>query len=90
LKDATHQREKLIAEAKQAWKRKQEASSDTTREHHSIKCGSLHFETWILAHATQFLMTLQSLLITYFPVITDPEDPHFDFERLITKWEKSS
>lgn len=53
LKDATHQREKLITEAKQAWKRKQEASSDTT-------------------------------------LITDPEDPHFDLERLIAQWEKSS
>lgn len=55
LKDATHQREKLIAEAKQAWKRKQEASSDTTREHHSINYGSLSFEARILAHAPNSL-----------------------------------
>jgi len=54
LKDATHHREKLIAEAKQAWKRKQEASSDTTREHHSIKCGSLSFAAQILAHAVPY------------------------------------
>jgi hypothetical protein len=54
LNDATHQRQKLIAEAKQAWKRKQEASRDTTREHHSIKCGSFSFEARILAHAVPY------------------------------------
>jgi F-type H+-transporting ATP synthase subunit e len=36
LQDATFRREKLIAEAKQAWKGKQEASIDTTREHYPI------------------------------------------------------
>ncbi|KAF8913189.1 ATP synthase E chain-domain-containing protein [Gymnopilus junonius] len=51
--EAIHQREKLIAEAKDAWKRKQEASSDTN-------------------------------------LVTDPEDPRFDLEKLIAKWEKSS
>ncbi|PPQ64347.1 hypothetical protein CVT26_002230 [Gymnopilus dilepis] len=51
--EAVHHREKLIAEAKDAWKRKQEALSDTN-------------------------------------LITDPEDPRFDLEKLIAKWEKSS
>ena len=54
LNDATHQREKLVAEAKQAWKRKQEASSDTTREHHSITCGSLSLEARTPAHAVPY------------------------------------
>lgn len=34
--EAVHQREKLIAEAKDAWKRKQEASSDTNRTYHVL------------------------------------------------------
>ncbi|TFK56471.1 hypothetical protein OE88DRAFT_1729962 [Heliocybe sulcata] len=45
-----HERERLIAEAKEAWKRKQETSKDS--------------------------------------IVTDPEDPHFDLEKLIAKWEK--
>ncbi|KDR85527.1 hypothetical protein GALMADRAFT_234451 [Galerina marginata CBS 339.88] len=53
LSEAAHHREKLIAEAKEAWKRKQSALSDTT-------------------------------------LVTDPEDPRFDLEKLIAKWEKSS
>ncbi|KAF4623049.1 hypothetical protein D9613_002285 [Agrocybe pediades] len=53
LDDAAHHREKLIAEAKDAWKRKQQASTATT-------------------------------------LITDPEDPRFDLEKLLVSWEKSS
>ncbi|KJA28600.1 hypothetical protein HYPSUDRAFT_34039 [Hypholoma sublateritium FD-334 SS-4] len=53
LDNAVHSREKLIAEAKEAWKRKQDPANDTT-------------------------------------LITDPEDPHFDLEKLIAKYEKSS
>ncbi|KAF8963942.1 ATP synthase E chain-domain-containing protein [Flammula alnicola] len=53
LNDAAHHQEKLIAEAKEAWKRKKDAANDTT-------------------------------------LITDPEDPRFDLEKLIAKWEKSS
>ncbi|KAI0348105.1 hypothetical protein BDW22DRAFT_1479969 [Trametopsis cervina] len=50
---AIHEREHLIAEAKEAWKRKQEGSKKDS-------------------------------------IITDPEDPHFDLEKLISKWEKES
>ncbi|EAU92348.2 hypothetical protein CC1G_00567 [Coprinopsis cinerea okayama7 len=53
LEHAAQHQEKLIAEAKAAWKRKQEAASDSD-------------------------------------VVTDPEDPRFDLEKLIAKWEKSS
>ncbi|KAI0652364.1 ATP synthase E chain-domain-containing protein [Trametes meyenii] len=49
---AIHEREHLIAEAKDAWKKKQESN----------KGG----------------------------VVTDPEDPRFDLEKLIAKWESDS
>ncbi|KAF9535729.1 ATP synthase E chain-domain-containing protein [Crepidotus variabilis] len=53
LEEATHNREKLIHEAKEAWKRKLEVSKDTA-------------------------------------LVTDPEDPRFDLDKLIAKWEQSS
>ncbi|KAI0931402.1 hypothetical protein AcW1_001190 [Taiwanofungus camphoratus] len=49
---AVHEREHLIAQAKEAWKKKQEGAKDG--------------------------------------VITDPEDPRFDLEKLIAKWESES
>ncbi|GBE77523.1 ATP synthase E chain-domain-containing protein [Sparassis latifolia] len=49
---AIHEREHLIAQAKEAWKKQQEGSKDG--------------------------------------VITDPEDPGFDLEKLIAKWESES
>jgi len=49
---AIHEREHLIAQAKEAWKKKQEGSKDGA--------------------------------------ITDPEDPRFDLEKLIKKWETES
>jgi len=49
---AVHEREHLIAQAKDAWKKKQEGG----------KSG----------------------------VVTDPEDPRFDLEKLIAKWEAES
>ncbi|TBU34407.1 ATP synthase E chain-domain-containing protein [Dichomitus squalens] len=49
---AIHEREHLIEEAKEAWKKKQESS----------KGG----------------------------VVTNPEDPNFDLEKLIAKWESDS
>ncbi|KAF5380316.1 hypothetical protein D9757_007942 [Collybiopsis confluens] len=52
LQHAAHEREQLIAEAKDAWKRKQASASDN--------------------------------------LITDPEDPRFDLEKLIAKWETTS
>jgi len=47
-----HEREHLIAQAKEAWRKKQEGSKDG--------------------------------------VVTDPEDPKFDLEKLIAKWESES
>ncbi|KZT27546.1 hypothetical protein NEOLEDRAFT_1130522 [Neolentinus lepideus HHB14362 ss-1] len=47
---AIHERERLIVEAKEAWKRKQETGKDG--------------------------------------IVTDPEDPRFDLEKLLEKWEK--
>ncbi|KIM88779.1 hypothetical protein PILCRDRAFT_813754 [Piloderma croceum F 1598] len=49
---AIHQRQDLIAEAKEAWRKKREGSKDD--------------------------------------VVTDPEDPRFDLEKLIAKWESDS
>ncbi|KIK71695.1 hypothetical protein GYMLUDRAFT_33852 [Collybiopsis luxurians FD-317 M1] len=53
LQHAAHEREHLIAEAKEAWKRKQASKGSSD-------------------------------------VITDPEDPRFDLEKLIAKWEATS
>lgn len=51
VQDAVHEREQLIAQAKEAWKKKQASKTSD---------GS---------------------------VITDPEDPRFDLEKLLSKWE---
>ncbi|KAN0121612.1 ATP synthase E chain domain containing protein [Russula decolorans] len=48
---AKHERETLIAQAKEAWKQKQAGNKDG--------------------------------------VISDPEDPRFDLEKLVAKWEAS-
>lgn len=53
LEHALHSREHLIAEAKEAWKRKQEDAKSSS-------------------------------------VMTDPEDPRFDLEKLLTKYENAS
>ncbi|KAI0803162.1 ATP synthase E chain-domain-containing protein [Irpex lacteus] len=50
---AIQEREHLIAEAKEAWKKKQQGTKKDD-------------------------------------IITDPEDPKFDLEKLIAKWEKES
>ncbi|KAI0690746.1 ATP synthase E chain-domain-containing protein [Cytidiella melzeri] len=50
---AIHEREHLIAEAKEAWKKKQEGSKKDS-------------------------------------IVTDPEDPKFDLEKLMEKWEKDA
>ncbi|KAG1797599.1 ATP synthase E chain-domain-containing protein [Suillus subaureus] len=49
---AIHQREQLIAQAKDAWRHKQESANGSDG------------------------------------VITNPEDPRFDLEKLVAKWEK--
>ncbi|KAJ3895356.1 ATP synthase E chain-domain-containing protein [Lentinula edodes] len=54
VQHAAHDREHLIAEAKEAWKKKQTPARSSD------------------------------------DVITDPEDPRFDLEKLIAKWEKAT
>ncbi|KAG7099893.1 hypothetical protein E1B28_001694 [Marasmius oreades] len=51
VQNAVHEREHLIAQAKEAWKKKQAPTSSNDG------------------------------------VITDPEDPRFDLEKLLIKWE---
>jgi F-type H+-transporting ATP synthase subunit e len=69
LQHAAHDRERLIAEAKTAWKRQQDAGKDD-----GMSC---LYSNWIVPD---------------FPVasvvITDPDDPRFDLEKLLAKWEK--
>ncbi|KAK7025470.1 F1F0 ATP synthase subunit e, mitochondrial [Paramarasmius palmivorus] len=55
LEHAKHEREQLIAQAKEAWKKKQ-ASGKPSND----------------------------------GVITDPEDPRFDLEKLLVKWETAA
>jgi len=55
IEAATHHQEHLVAQAKEAWRKKQEApktAADT--------------------------------------LVTDPEDPRFDLEKLIARWEATS
>ncbi|KAJ3506800.1 hypothetical protein NMY22_g17133 [Coprinellus aureogranulatus] len=56
IDSAYHRQEKLIAEAKAAWRKKQERATGATPSE----------------------------------VITDPEHPAFDLEKLLLSWEKSS
>jgi len=53
LRDAAHHRERLIVQAKEAWKRKQDSAKGAT-------------------------------------LITDPENPSFDLEKLLLHLEKTS
>ncbi|KAK1217101.1 F1F0 ATP synthase subunit e, mitochondrial [Marasmius sp. AFHP31] len=53
VQHAIHEREHLIAQAKEAWKNKQASKADDG-------------------------------------VITDPEDPRFDLEKLLSKWENAA
>lgn len=59
-----------MAEAKDAWKRRQESAKDTTG---NVSPYTGNFNLNVLA-----------------PVISDPDDPRFDLEKLILKLEKSS
>jgi F-type H+-transporting ATP synthase subunit e len=68
---AKHERQDLVARAKEAWKKQQEAS----------KGGG---ESW---------STLPASICLWFtpaPVVTDPEDPRFDLEKLIASLEAQS
>ena len=65
----------MIAQAKEAWKKKQEGSKDGGEyacRIISLSCPRPLYSDPICS------------------VITDPEDPRFDLEKLIAKWESES
>ena len=68
---AKHERQDLVARAKEAWKKQQEAS----------KGGSESRSTLPAPVCPRLTPTL---------VVTDPEDPRFDLEKLIASWEAQS
>lgn len=68
---AKHERQDLVARAKEAWK-KQQGASKSGGESRSI------------------LLTLVRLRLMPTLVVTDPEDPRFDLEKLIASWETQS
>ena len=68
-KHAVHEREHLIAQAKEAWKKKQEPPKENDGESFSLVVLRVH----MLKRGTA--------------VISDPEDPRFDLEKLFAKWE---
>jgi F-type H+-transporting ATP synthase subunit e len=73
LRDATHHRERLIVQAKEAWKRKQESAKGATRMFFS----SLNLAGYMKdAHIS-------------LAVIMDPDDPSFNLEKLLLHLEKT-
>ena len=88
---AIHRREQLIAQAKDAWHQKKESSVKGDG-------GKLYFQLLALS---RLLFCGWKFPLPYFPspfyisdrlcttVITDPEDPRFDLEKLVAKWEKA-
>ena len=72
---AIHEREHLIEQAKEAWRKKQEGSKDGGES-----------STSLVAQA----MPVPIALTVPPAVVTDPEDPRFDLEKLIAKWESES
>jgi len=68
---AKHERQDLVARAKEAWKRQQEASKGG---------GKSTFVPSMSEHPR----------LTPTPVVTDPDDPRFDLEKLIASWEAQS
>lgn len=92
LQHAAHDRERLIAEAKDAWKRKQEAANDTSGALFVLHVRfilALSFDTLIGRHISCLLFLPIHANFYSFLVVSDPEDPRFDLEKLIAKWEKS-
>lgn len=73
MQHAAHDREHLIAEAKEAWKKKQAPARPSDDGEYSIPSPC----------SLDLIFYLHS-------VITDPEDPRFDLEKLIAKWEKAT
>ncbi|KAF8633537.1 hypothetical protein AX15_001341 [Amanita polypyramis BW_CC] len=71
---AVHEREQLIKEAKEAYKRKKEGPKDSG----GLFCALL------------FMTGLINVRFWAGVVITDPEDPRFDLEKLLVKYEKAA
>ncbi len=75
-----HDREVLVNQAKEAWKRKQDAGKGDSSTFWSLSQSKLSMD--VLA----FDLPFDLLLL----VVTDPEDPRFDLEKLLAKYEKDS
>lgn len=69
---AIHEREHLISQAKEAWRKKQEGPKSGGE---SIR---------ILPYFQRSILNIRLL------VITDLEDPRFDLEKLLAKWESEA
>ncbi|KIL71385.1 hypothetical protein M378DRAFT_64808 [Amanita muscaria Koide BX008] len=69
VEHAIHGRERLIKEAKEAYKRQKEARKDTCQFYSASYCLFIDF---------------------YALVIMDPEDPRFDLEKVLAKYEKAA
>jgi F-type H+-transporting ATP synthase subunit e len=70
IERAVHEREDLIAAAKEAYRRQKEARNDTSGR---FSPGSFHCGIELVP-----------------AVIMDPEDPRFDLEKLLVKYEKAA
>ena len=70
-----HRHEHLVAEARKAWQAKQAAKSSTGD-------GGAHFLSTVLNQSADLLISRA--------VITDPENPKFDLEKLVAKWEREA
>lgn len=78
LHHAVHEREHLISQAKEAWKRKQESAKGSKDGGES----PVSFGAHSYVHPTRCVADTPCIV-----VVTDPEDPKFDLEKLFAKWE---
>jgi F-type H+-transporting ATP synthase subunit e len=88
---AIHHREHLVSQAKEAWKQKQLAGKSDGGEYiHCLRpdvLGGWHLHSMPRRSTKPVLLGVHAVL-TCLIVITDPEDPKFDIEKLVAKWEK--
>lgn len=68
---AKHERQDLVARAKEAWKRQQQGPKGGGK-------------------SSSVLPTSKRSWLTPALVVTDPDDPRFDLEKLIASWEAQS
>lgn len=78
LEHAAHSRERLIADAKEAWKRKKEAKSSTRT------CPTYMSWLRLLARLAFNFLNIPST------VVTNTEDPRFDLEKYLVSLDKAS